>query len=155
MVIPNGVDSHKFENIPQKQEEDPFIHVGAVLRVTPIKDVKTMIGAFGLAKSKEPRLKLWIMGSLEESEEYAQECRKMVADLNIQDVEFTGIVNIKDYIGKMDILLLTSLSEGQPLAILEGFAAKKPFIATNVGNCRGLIQGEFDDWEMRDILHLL
>ncbi|WP_287715349.1 GT4 family glycosyltransferase PelF [Blautia sp.] len=146
MVIPNGVDSHKFENIPQKQEEDPFIHVGAVLRVTPIKDVKTMIGAFGLAKSKEPRLKLWIMGSLEESEEYAQECRKMVADLNIQDVEFTGIVNIKDYIGKMDILLLTSLSEGQPLAILEGFAAKKPFIATNVGNCRGLIQGEFDDW---------
>ena len=83
-----------------------------------------MIGAFGHCKRQEPRLKLWIMGSLEESEEYAQECRKMVADLNIQDVEFTGIVNIKDYIGKMDILLLTSLSEGQPLAILEGFAAK-------------------------------
>ena len=44
----------------------------------------------------------------------------------------------------MDIMLLTSISEGQPLTILEGFAAKKPSIATNVGNCYGLIYGEND-----------
>ncbi len=67
-------------------------------------------------------------------------------ELAIPDVTFTGVVNTREYIGKMDMLVLSSLSEGQPLAILEGFAAKKPFIATNVGNCAGLLEGEFDDW---------
>ncbi|MDI9470969.1 MAG: glycosyltransferase, partial [Bacillota bacterium] len=35
--------------------------------------------------------------------------------------------------------------EGQPLTILESFAVKKPVIATNVGNCYGLINGEDHD----------
>ncbi|WP_077532799.1 GT4 family glycosyltransferase PelF [Massiliimalia massiliensis] len=146
VVIPNGVDPKQYDGCPEKTPDDPFINVGAILRVTPIKDVKTMLSAFSLAKQTDHRLKLWIMGSLEEAPEYAEECRQLVADLHIPDVVFTGIVNVKDYIGKMDMLVLSSLSEGQPLAILEGFAAKKPFIATNVGNCRGLIEGEFDDW---------
>jgi glycosyltransferase involved in cell wall biosynthesis len=46
----------------------------------------------------------------------------------------------------MDMTILTSISEGQPLTILESFAAKKPVIATNVGNCAGLILGEQDDF---------
>lgn len=146
MVIPNGVNYQKFEGIRQKENQDPYINVGAVLRVTPIKDVKTMISAFALAKNKEPRLKLWIMGSMEEAEDYAEECRAMVRDMDIKDVEFTGIIDVKEYIGRMDFLILTSISEGQPLSILEGFAARKPYIATNVGNCKGLIEGERDNY---------
>ena len=42
--------------------------------------------------------------------------------------------------------ILTSISEGQPLTILESFAARKPVIATDVGNCHGLICGEKDDF---------
>jgi glycosyltransferase involved in cell wall biosynthesis len=66
--------------------------------------------------------------------------------LNLKDVEFTGPINVTDYLGKMDIFLLTSISEGQPLSILEAFAAKVPCVATNVGNCAGLIHGERDDF---------
>ena len=44
------------------------------------------------------------------------------------------------------MIVLTSISEGQPLVILESFSAHKPVIATNVGNCRGLILGEHDDF---------
>ena len=62
----------------------------------------------------------------------------------LKDVFFTGSINVVDYLGKMDIFLLTSISEGQPLSILEAFAAKIPCIATNVGNCQGLIYGEMD-----------
>lgn len=146
LVIPNGVNHHRYENIPGKEEGDNYINVGAILRVTPIKDVKTMISAFALAKNKEPKLKLWIMGSLEEAKEYARECQDMVRDMEVEDVVFTGIIDVKEYIGKMDFLILTSISEGQPLSILEGFAAKKPYIATNVGNSRGLIEGEKDSY---------
>lgn len=146
LVIPNGVDPERFSSVAQKAEDDPSINVGALLRVTPIKDVKTMIRAYALAKERCSRLKLWIMGSLDETPDYARECQELVQELNVQDVTFTGPIRPEDYIGRMDIMLLSSLSEGQPLSILEGFTAKKPFIATNVGNCRGLIEGERDDW---------
>ena len=46
----------------------------------------------------------------------------------------------------MDMTILTSISEGQPLTILESYAAHKPVIATDVGNCYGLIYGESDDF---------
>lgn len=48
--------------------------------------------------------------------------------------------------------ILTSISEGQPLTILEGYAAHKPAIATDVGNCKGLIFGEDDDFGEAGIL---
>lgn len=142
-IIPNGVNISEFSGLPQK-EKDESINIGAILRVTPIKDVKTMITAFSIAKGKNDKLKLWIMGPLDESPQYVKECQNLVEDLQVKDVIFTDKVSVKDYIGKMDMLVLSSLSEGQPLSILEGFAAKKPYITTNVGNCYGLLYGEHD-----------
>lgn len=147
MVTPNGVVLERLKDIPGRTEEDEGkINVGAVLRVTPIKDVKTMIQAFSFAKEREPRLKLWIMGPRDEDEGYARECLEQVEALGVTDVVFTGRIDIRDYLGRMDMTILTSISEGQPLTILEGFAAHKPAIATDVGNCRGLIYGENDDF---------
>ena len=72
-VTPNGVDPSRFENLVVLPEmQDDKIHIGAILRVTPIKDVKTMIRAFAYAKKKVPSLKLWIMGPTDEDEEYAR-----------------------------------------------------------------------------------
>jgi glycosyltransferase involved in cell wall biosynthesis len=105
-----------------------------------------MINAFYYAHEKQPRLKLWIMGPDDEDPDYAEDCRELVRAMHAENIEFTGSIRTTDYIGKMDITILTSISEGQPLTILEGFAAKKPCIATNVGNCQGLIYGENDSF---------
>jgi hypothetical protein len=129
-----------------------MVNIGAVLRVTPIKDVKTLIQAFAFAKEQKPRIKLWIMGPWEEDMDYAQECFDLVEILKIPDVMFTGRINVMEYLGRMDLTILTSISEGQPLTILESYAAKKPVIATDVGNCRGLIYGEGDDFGPAGIL---
>ena len=144
-ITPNGIRTDRFLSAPPKAADDPYINVGAILRITPIKDVKTMISAFHFAQQKEPRLKLWLMGPDDEDPDYAQECRMLIDTLNVQNVEITGRINTIDYIGRMDMTILTSISEGQPLTILESFAVKKPCIATNVGNCYGLIMGEDED----------
>jgi len=152
-VTPNGVDPSRFENLVVLPEmQDDKVHVGAILRVTPIKDVKTMIRAFAYAKKKAPSLKLWIMGPTDEDEEYAKECFAMVDLMEIDDIVFTGRVNVSEYMGGLDMTILTSISEGQPLTILESYAAHKPVIATDVGNCRGLIYGEDDDFGEAGIL---
>lgn len=152
-VTPNGIDTLRLSNLQGKtEEEQSMIYVGAVLRVTKIKDVKTLIQAFAFAKKEVENLKLWIMGPCDEDKEYAQECFDLVETLGVSDVVFTGRVDIREYLGKMDYTILTSISEGQPLTILESFAAHKPVIATDVGNCRGLLYGEEDDFGTAGIL---
>ena len=152
-ITPNGVNTGRFQGLSRPENMPPdMIHVGAVARVTPIKDIKTLIRAFDYAKRQVPNLKLWIMGPTDEDEEYARECFEMVELMHLTDIEFTGRINVTDYLGGIDMTILTSISEGQPLTILEGYAAHIPAIATDVGNCRGLIYGESDDFGEAGIL---
>lgn len=151
-ITPNGVNVARLENIPGKQEDLPYVNIGAILRVAPIKDVKTLIQAFVRAKQQRDDLKLWIMGPWEEEPEYAQECFEMVSAYGINDVVFTGKVDVTQYLGRMDMTILTSISEGQPLTVLEGYSARKPAICTDVGCCRELIYGNNDGFGDAGIL---
>lgn len=125
--------------------DDGSYNIGAVVRIVPIKDIKTMISAFGLVKAEMPNAKLYIMGPMDEEPKYYEECKALVADFNIQDVIFTGSVNVVEYLGNMDVNILTSISEGQPLAVLEAMAAKKPCVTTQVGSCSELLYGMKED----------
>ena len=146
-VIHNGVRAEDFEPIRKNvadRNNTQDINVGAVVRVVPIKDIKTMLKAFSFASKKLPHLKFWIMGPTDEDPEYYEECLQYKDYLHLDNAFFTGYVNLKEYLGKMDLLVLTSISEGQPLAILEGMACSLPFVSTNVGDCATLVQGSDD-----------
>lgn len=143
-IIPNGIQLDKYCDLVQKSKEEDCINVGAVVRVVPIKDIKTMLYAFAAAKENYEKIIFYIMGPTDEDMEYYEECIQLVESIGLKDVIFTGKVNIADYLGRMDILVLSSISEGQPLAILEGMAGSKPFVATDVGSCRDLLYGNGD-----------
>ncbi|WP_281886205.1 GT4 family glycosyltransferase PelF [Paenibacillus sp. YYML68] len=147
-IIPNGVRTNDYMQLPQP-EEGHFrekVIIGAIVRVVPIKDIKTMLLGFVHVKREVPNAELIVMGPTEEDKQYYRECLELVDLLGIEDVTFTGSVNIKEYLGRMDLMLLTSISEGQPLAILEGLAAGKPFVSTDVGGCRELLYGRNDSY---------
>lgn len=144
-IVPNGVKLELFADIPLKSPDDKEVLIGAFVRVVPIKDIKTLIHSFALVKEEIPEAKLYIMGPNEEDEEYYEECVQLVKALHLEDVCFTGEIQVREYIGKMDVLVLTSISEGQPLVILEGMAAAKPFVTTDVGSCKELLLGGPDD----------
>ena len=46
---------------------------------------------------------------------------------------------------KLDFTILSSISEGQPLSVLESMAARRPVVVTDVGCCRELVEGEPQD----------
>ena len=50
-----------------------------------------------------------------------------------------------DNLEKLDFTILTSISEGQPLSVLESFAARRPCVTTDVGCCRELLEGSEGD----------
>jgi glycosyltransferase involved in cell wall biosynthesis len=139
-VIPNGIDPSRFTAIERRPDRPPTI--AFIGRVTPIKDVKTFIEAAQNVRKHYPDLRALVLGPTDEDPDYARECVELVESLDLQDtVEFTGMVDIKDYFGEVDIVVLTSLSEAQPLIILEAGAAGIPCVTTDVGSCRELLEG--------------
>ncbi len=146
VVIPNGVNIEGFASLPQKVLGIGETVVGAVIRLVPIKDILTMIQAFKIVNTYMPEVKFLIMGPTEESPEYYDECQSIVTALEMDEkITFTGRVNIKDYFPRMDLNVLSSISEGQPLAVLEALAAGIPNVTTNVGCCEEVLYGINDD----------
>ncbi len=138
LVISNGVDIERLSAI-KKVETGKFI-MGSVLRIVPIKDIKMMIKAFKIVTNKIKNTELYLIGPYEEDPDYYEECKELIEDLKLNSrVIFTGKVDIREYLGRLDIFLLSSISEGQPLSILEAMSAKLPVIATDVGDCRGIL----------------
>ena len=142
-VISNGIDYDRLSGIPLK-EPDGWIDIGAVVRLAPIKDIKTMIYAFFELSARVQNVRLHIMGGVDD-EEYAEECYALVDQLKIKNIIFTGRVDIVKYMEKLDFTILTSISEGQPLSVLESFAARRPCVTTDVGCCRELLEGSEGD----------
>lgn len=144
-IVPNGISVEEFEDIARESHRKS-INIGAVIRMVPIKDVKTMLKAFAYVKKEVENVNFFIMGPLDENPDYAKECRSMAEELGLGEEIFIGRVNIKEHIGKMDILALSSISEGQPLSVLEGMAAGISQVVTDVGSCSELIYGINDDF---------
>lgn len=142
-VVANGIRVERFASIPDKRP-DGWIDIGAIVRVVPIKDVKTLIYAFSNLKHEIPNVRLHILGPVED-EEYYQECLALIRLYDVKDIIFAGVVDTAAYMRQLDFTTLTSISEGQPYAVIESMAAGRPVVATNVGSCRELIEGGAGD----------
>lgn len=142
-VISNGIHYDRFANIPLKKE-DGWIDIGAVVRIAPIKDIKTMLYVFFELSQRVPKVRLHILGAVGD-ESYYQECLQLMKQLDIKNVVFTGQVDVISYMEKLDFTILTSISEAQPLSVIESMAARRPCVTTDVGCCRELLEGNKED----------
>ena len=145
LTITNGVDIHRFENKKEAAlnlraelgiaPDAPL--VGIVARLDPPKDHETFLRAAALVKKTAPDVRFAIVGDgpLRES------LMKLTADLGLdREVVFCGRRNdIPTVMNALDILVLSSVYEGLPMALLEGMAASRPVVSTAVGGIKGLV----------------
>lgn len=149
-VIPNGVDVDGLgKTIENRSDQIPRV-ISLIGRVVTIKDIKTFIRSMRIVANSIPDVEGWIVGPVDEDKKYVEECKDMIASLGLNDhVKFLGFQNIYEILPKTGILTLTSISEGMPLTMLEGFAAGVPCVATDVGSCRNLIEGALDEDDIK------
>jgi glycosyltransferase involved in cell wall biosynthesis len=142
-VIPNAIDPDAFAALRHERapNPDPFT-VGFVGRVVRIKDVKTFIRAMKIVAETIPNLRVLVAGPTDEEEDYFEDCTRLVDNLGLGDVlRFVGQVRVSEIYPQLDVLVLTSLSEAQPLVLLEANCAGVPAVASNVGACDELLLG--------------
>jgi glycosyltransferase involved in cell wall biosynthesis len=139
-VIPNGIDTNRFAACAATRAEvraelglasDDYL-VLLVARLDPIKDHATAIRACTLAAAKVPGLRLVLVGDGPER----SAIEVIVRDGNLGDrVRLLGTRHdVPRLLTGADTLLLTSVSEGIPLTVIEAMATGVPVVSTDVGS---------------------
>lgn len=104
---------------------------GIVARLTEAKDHRTLFAALEIARETCPALHCLVVGDGELRDELE---RDAVARGLSGVVHFTGARdNVRDYLDAMDVFVLSSVTEGLAMTLLEAMAAARPVVATRVG----------------------
>ena len=145
-TVYNGIDFKTPIQVVPKEEflrsvgmkwEEGDVIAGIVARLSPVKDIPTLLKAMKIACQENPRLKLLIGGDGEDR----QKLEAMTRDLGLTGkVHFAGWINdINSFYHAIDINLLTSISETFPYSLTEGTRMHRATIASNVGGVPVLI----------------
>jgi glycosyltransferase involved in cell wall biosynthesis len=130
-VLPWGADPqlYPFESKPRKDTLH-CIHVGHSTRV---KDQATLLRAFALIAKQTPA-RLRIIGHDDGIQpELKKLCRELVIDTQVEFIPMVPYAEMPSYYRWADIMLHTSLSEGQSMALTEAAASGILMAGTPVG----------------------
>lgn len=142
-VINNGIELEKFLRIKPRPTANPFVF-GTVGRLVPVKDQKTLLEAFAAVVRSRPNCRLEILGD----GELRPQLEKQAQLLGLhQSVRFRGFSrDIPEFLAELDAFVMSSLSEGLPLTVLEAMAAGLPIVATSVGGVIRLVEDAGCGW---------
>lgn len=100
------------------------------------KDHETLLKAFKKVVNKHNEWTLHCVGK-NFSDSYSDKIQSLVDRLNLKENVFFygGRPDVSNILSQSNIAVLSSKSEGLPIALLEYGFAKLPTIATNVGDC--------------------
>jgi glycosyltransferase involved in cell wall biosynthesis len=118
--------------------------VVSVGRIDPLKDVHTMLHAAGEALRHVPDATFLHYGPVTAGEEsYGRSCRSLHDRLGLGErFKFMGhTTDPVNVVRAADVMLMTSISEGLPMSILEAMGAGRPVVSTGVGGVRDVVKG--------------
>jgi glycosyltransferase involved in cell wall biosynthesis len=136
LVIHNGIDLDRFSFDPTAPML-PRNRAVTVGRLAPIKDQATLLRAVRIVCDRKPGFRLDIVGDGPSRPEL--EALRSEVDLG-EAVAFRGYKeDVRPFLSAADFFVLSSISEGICIALLEAMAAGLPAVATDVGGNREVI----------------
>ena len=136
-LIYNGVDVNLFTPSKKATDDNDTLCIGTCAQLAPHKGWPDFLRVIYLCKKKFPKLKCIIVGDGPLRKEVLNKANSMGIFDAIDLVGFQK--NVTLYLRKMDIFLMTSWSEGLPVATIEAMAAGLPVVATSVGGVSELV----------------
>lgn len=105
------------------------------------KNHKMLINIAVQIKKKHPNWSFHFVGK-DNNDDYSNSIKKSISENNLEDCIYiyNQKSDISSIINQSEICIITSTSEGLPVALLEYGLSKKPVVTTNVGEIPLLIQ---------------
>ena len=147
-VIPNGFRKGLF--YPRDREEcrkklDLPLERDIVLAVgnlVPVKGHEYLVRAIGILAEQREDVLCVIVGDGKSKEGLKQEIHKSGLDKNVTLVGGRPHDEIPIWMGAADLVVLSSLNEGNPTVLVEALGCGKPFISTKVGGVPEVITSQ-------------
>ncbi len=139
-VIPNGADTEEifsFRDRFQNTNEKKNIIISMIARLHPVKDHPTFISAAAHVAKKFPHVEFWIVGSGQERDNLVSLTKSLGIGEKVKFLETRE--DVYEIMENSDIIVLTSVYEGMPNALLEAMAFGKPIVATSVGGIKEMV----------------
>jgi glycosyltransferase involved in cell wall biosynthesis len=118
--------------------------VVAIGRIDPLKDVHTMLRVALEVTDRLPHARFEYYGPVTPGQEaYGRACTELHHQLGLSDrFRFMGTTrNVPQVLRESDTLLMTSISEGMPMGILEAMSHARPVVGTAVGGVPEVLRG--------------
>jgi glycosyltransferase involved in cell wall biosynthesis len=144
-VIYNGVNLAPYQNIAATREAtrrelgvapNDFV-IMQVARLDYLKDHVTAVGAMAELVKRSPQAVLFLIGAGPEQGTIEAEIARLGVANHIRLLGSRS--DVPRLLGAADAMLLTSISEGIPLTLIEGMGAGLPIVSTDVGGVREVI----------------
>jgi glycosyltransferase involved in cell wall biosynthesis len=140
--IDNPVPQAYFD-LERRPEPGRLLYAGSI---TEIKDLLTLLRAVERVRSQHADVRLRIAGR-STSPGYERSVHEFVEQHNLRaQVDFLGLLDratLLDEYARCAALVLTSVQENAPMAVIEAIAAGAPVVATRVGGVPDLVsEGE-------------
>jgi len=131
-------------NIVTKLEGQVDKRIIYLANLRPQKDHHNLIKAFAGFYFNYKEWTLHLVG-LDVDDNYSKSVKNLISELNLQNNVFLygSKSDIKNILSQSTIAVLSSISEGLPVSLLEYGLAKLPVICTDVGECSSVIIQEF------------
>ena len=148
ITIHNGVEIKKevLNEDQKKMLAEYDINIVSISRISPQKDLETLIKAFSkLASYKRKKIGLHIIGGfISEDITYKNKVLKLTDSLDGRNsIHFWGELPFAgNYIWNFDIFISTSLWEGLQTSLIESLMQEIPTIATNVVGNKDIISNK-------------
>jgi glycosyltransferase involved in cell wall biosynthesis len=114
---------------------------GIVARLAAVKDHRTLFEAVRFVRAARPDVRCLVVGDGELRADLEAAAWEMGLDAAIHLVGARN--NVRDYLAAMDVFVLSSVTEGLSMTLLEAMAAGLPVVATRVGgNPEVVVDGE-------------
>jgi glycosyltransferase involved in cell wall biosynthesis len=139
-VIHNGVDPAKFMPAETREPGEPrIVSVGLIY---PLKGQLDLVEAAALVAAERRDVRFDIYGSASDKE-YEAECIQRTRDLGVrQTVYFRGTTSTPWAVYQQaDIVVLPSISEAFPYAVIEAMLCGAAIVATDVGGVAEALSG--------------
>jgi glycosyltransferase involved in cell wall biosynthesis len=146
-IIPNSVDTEHFRPLPKNEVLAETLGlgnlsvIGFVGELREKKGIRTLLDAYTQLNKKRPII-LLVLGDVRpgEDKKIFDEYKKTNLDSRITVTGFISPVDLPQYYALMDVLVMPSLRDGLPNALLESMACEKAVIATSVGGIVDVIK---------------
>ncbi len=148
--IDNGTTIYN-KNITSKKQSDKFLMVMAA-RFTPEKNHKKAIDTISILCAKNYPVELVLLGDgpeLENIKEYAKKCG---IDKSIKFIGYTR--DVKKWLDESKLMLITSVTEGLPMSMLEAMSSGLPIVSTPVGEIPNILKKSKGGWTAESEEHI-